>query len=167
MPKRRLERLWAPWRYAYVVSIKEEKECFLCKAAIDKDDEANLVVYRGDRIIVVLNKYPYNPGHLLIAPIRHVPSIEDLNDKELFELAKTIRLSKLVLDEVYKPNGYNIGINLGKAAGAGLEGHLHVHIVPRWIGDTNFIVVLSNTKVIVEALNQSYRKLKTAFSEVG
>ncbi len=163
----RLRRLWAPWRYAYVVSIKDERHCFLCRAAESGDDEENLVVYRSRHSIVVLNKYPYNPGHLLIAPLRHVASIEDLKDSELLDIARLLKFSKLVLDKVYNPSGYNIGINIGRASGAGLENHIHVHIVPRWVGDTNFIVLFSDTKVIVEALMQSYRKIKDAFSELS
>lgn len=162
-----IKRLWAPWRYEYVKKAhKKMKGCFLCNAVESKSPKDSLLIYKGNSSIIVLNRYPYNPGHLLIAPTRHVAEFEDLNKEELCELIETIVMAKKVLDEVYNPNGYNIGVNLGRAAGAGLEDHLHIHIVPRWFGDTSFTVTLSGVKVIVEALEQSYEELRKAFQKL-
>lgn len=163
----RLTRLWAPWRYAYVTSISRRKGCFLCDAIKIESTkpEESLVVHKTTYTIVVLNRYPYNPGHLLIAPVRHVADLEDLNEKELSDLIENIVLSKIVIKKIYNPDGFNIGLNLGKVAGAGLEEHLHFHIVPRWSGDTNFMVTLASTKVIVEALEQSYLRIREGFKK--
>jgi len=118
------------------------------------------VVHRGQSCFVILNRYPYNNGHLMIAPYRHVRRITDLGDDELLEMIKLLKLSIAALESEYKPDGFNVGLNIGKAAGAGLEEHIHLHIVPRWVGDTNFMPVLANTKVIPESLEESWRRLR-------
>ena len=147
-------------RYIEYASIERPKGCFICEAVrTDKPDE-KLVLYKGKMTIVLMNLYPYNTGHLLIAPIRHVPSIENLSEKELLALFKAVKSSVESLRRALNPHGFNIGINLGRVAGAGLEEHVHVHIVPRWEGDTNFMPILANTKVIPEALKDTYLKLK-------
>ncbi|HDI31296.1 MAG TPA: HIT domain-containing protein [Thermofilum sp.] len=157
-----MDILWAPWRMKYIeyASIEKPKGCFICDAAKSEDLDERLVLYKGDKTIVLMNLYPYNTGHLLIAPLRHVPDIEDLDDEELLALFKAVKSSLRSLKRALKPHGFNIGINLGRVAGAGLEEHVHIHIVPRWEGDTNFMPILANTKVIPEALKDTYLKLK-------
>ena len=160
-----LKILWAPWRIKYILQPKDEG-CFLCKAFKEENDAENLVVYRGEKAFVVMNKYPYNNGHLLIAPYRHVPDIVDLHDDEMLEIMALTRLMVKTLRNVLKPDGFNIGLNLGRASGAGLEDHIHFHVVPRWIGDTNFMPVISETKVIPESLADTYRKILEGLKEV-
>lgn len=158
--------LWAPWRMAYIrlFPSREGEGCFLCKAAGGNDDRKNLVIFRGKTCFVILNRYPYNNGHLMVAPYRHINSLLDLNEKESIEMMNLLKLSIKALKEEYKPDGFNIGLNLGKGAGAGVEDHIHFHIVPRWIGDTNFMPVISNTKVIPETLNETWQRIKEQFS---
>jgi ATP adenylyltransferase len=156
--------LYAPWRIAYIKWFsKKERGCFLCMASRDEDNARNLVIHRGRSCFVILNRYPYNNGHLMIAPYRHVGRITDLGDDELLEMIKFLKLSIAALESEYKPDGFNVGLNLGRAAGAGLEEHIHLHIVPRWIGDTNFMPVLADTKVIPESLEESWRRLRDRF----
>ncbi len=158
--------IWAPWRIKYILQEKPEG-CIFCKYRdTPEKDEENLVVYRGKYVFAVLNLYPYNPGHLMIATYRHVGSFTELEDNELFDLNKTLQLMLKAIDKAMKPDGYNVGINLGKVAGAGIEDHIHVHVVPRWLGDTNFIPVIADTKVIPEALKDTYKKIKKAVEEI-
>lgn len=156
--------LHAPWRIAYIKWFsKRGRKCFLCEASREKDDVKGFVVHRGRSCFVILNKYPYNNGHLMIAPYKHVGKISDLESDELLEIVELLKLSIAVLETEYKPDGYNVGLNLGRAAGAGLEEHIHLHIVPRWIGDTNFMPVLADTKVIPESLEESWKRLRDRF----
>jgi Diadenosine tetraphosphate (Ap4A) hydrolase and other HIT family hydrolases len=162
-----LNRLWTPWRYQYIKSASKKAErCFLCEAAKDPEKPENLVVYKDEIIIILLNKYPYNNGHLMVAPIRHVKNLEDLSKDESYKIWEGIVISKKILDESYNPHGYNIGINLGKAAGAGLEDHLHIHIVPRWVGDTNYMTTIASTKVMPQLLEESWKELRKAISKM-
>ncbi len=154
--------LWAPWRIEYIVGEKE-KGCIFCNRIKQKEDEKNLILYRAEFSFIIMNRYPYNSGHLMIVPYEHKGDYEDLNDNEILEMGKLIKLSIKVLREVMNPEAFNIGLNLGKPAGAGVEEHLHYHVVPRWNGDTNFMPVISNTRVIPEALSSTYKKLKKAF----
>ncbi|NPB07118.1 MAG: HIT domain-containing protein [Aquificae bacterium] len=160
--------LWAPWRKAYVEKVDEQTGCFLCEAAEAPEERLPelLVVYRGERAFVILNKYPYNAGHLMVAPKAHLGSYELLDDETALEMHRLLKLSIKALKKVYAPHGFNAGYNLGRAAGAGLEGHLHQHLVPRWVGDTNFMPVLAETKVVSESLSESYRRIKEAFTEL-
>ncbi len=152
--------LWAPWRMKYILEAQGgDRACFICDAYNSEDLEKNLVLFKGDHTIVLMNKYPYNTGHLLVAPRRHVASYSDLSREELCSLNIVVKNALKLLEEVLHPDGFNIGVNLGRVAGAGLEDHLHVHIVPRWNGDTNFMPVIAETKVIPEALEDTYRKL--------
>jgi len=154
-----MDQLWAPWRLSYVVTAKKpttEDPCFICQGLAGDDDRTNLIVLRTPLSVVVLNRFPYNNGHLLVAPRAHKGRLDELTSQELLETMETLRRIVGVLDEVMKPNGYNIGLNLGHAAGAGLPGHLHWHIVPRWNGDTNFMPILANVKVIVQSLEALY-----------
>jgi ATP adenylyltransferase len=154
-----MDRLWAPWRLAYIESAKEPSEgdpCFICRALAETDDRKNLVVFRGERSAVILNRFPYNNGHLLVAPRAHKGTLAELQSDETLEIMDTVRRMAGLLDVLMHPDGHNVGLNLGRAAGAGLPGHLHWHIVPRWVGDTNFMPVLSDTKVISQSLDALY-----------
>jgi ATP adenylyltransferase len=161
-----MDRLWAPWRAQYVRGspgpVDAAAECFLCRALTQDGDRDNLLVWRGDESVVVLNRFPYNNGHLLIAPRAHLATLEALDGRRLTEPVETMRWMVRLLDRMLRPQGYNIGLNQGKAAGAGLPGHLHWHVVPRWDGDANFMPVLGHTKVIVESLLEFYDRLKAA-----
>ncbi len=157
----RMQRLWAPWRSAYVAapSAPAAAECFICDGLAAQDDRHHLIVRRSSHGVVMLNKYPYNNGHLLIAPRAHVARLKDLSDEAMLDCQKNLHLMINQLDQWIKPDGYNIGMNLGKVAGAGLPGHLHWHLVPRWHGDTNFMPVFTETKVIVQSLEALYEML--------
>ncbi len=157
-----MEQIWAPWRIAYIQRDKPTG-CFLCEKPKQKDDEANQILYCGEKNFVMLNAYPYNPGQLLIAPYRHVATLEELTREELHEHFEIVSRSVKILKKALKPEGFNVGINLGKAAGAGIDDHVHTHIVPRWNGDTNFMPIIANAKVLSEALTDTYKKLKGKF----
>ena len=157
-----MERIWAPWRIEYIQMEKPEG-CILCDKPKEDDDTSNYILYRGDKNFIIMNSYPYNPGHLMIAPYRHVANLEELSDEELHEHWQIVNRSLKILREVFNPGGFNIGINMGKVAGVGIEGHVHTHIVPRWQGDTNFMPVISDVRVIPEALAETYKKLKDKF----
>ena len=154
-----MERLWAPWRMPYILQAGKGG-CFLCEKPREEKDESNLILYRGKGNFIILNAFPYNPGHLMIAPYRHLGQLEDLTDVESEEHFAMIKLGVKLLTEVTRPAGFNIGVNLGKVAGAGLDDHIHTHIVPRWQGDTNFMPAVATTKVLPEALAETYKKLK-------
>ena len=157
-----MDRLWAPWRLSYVASAKppgEHDPCFICRGLAEKNDRENLVALRGSHSIAVLNRFPYNNGHLLVAPNAHKGELHELDAVEMLEMQQTIARLVGILRDMMKPDGFNIGLNLGNAAGAGLPGHLHWHIVPRWNGDTNFMPVLTDTRVIVQSLDEFYTYL--------
>lgn len=155
-----LQYLWAPWRIEYIGKPKGD-ECILCTIPRESadNDRKNLLLHRGSKCFIILNRFPYNSGHLMIAPYRHALNVTDLNDDELHEVAHLIKVSINVLNEAMRPDGFNIGVNIGKAAGAGMD-HFHVHVVPRWVGDTNFMPILSSTKVVIEYLESTYDRLK-------
>ena len=157
-----MKQIWAPWRMEYIRMEKPEG-CILCDKPKESDDIANYILHRGDKNFVIMNTYPYNSGHLMIAPYRHVASLEKLTDEELGEHFQIVSRSVKVLKQVFKPDGFNIGINMGRVAGAGIDDHVHTHIVPRWLGDTNFMPVTGDTKVINEALSETYKKLRRKF----
>ncbi len=154
-----MHRLWAPWRSKYVTGEKKGK-CIFCEKSKEKKDEENYILLRGKTCFVMLNIFPYNNGHLMIAPYRHIPSVEQMTFEEMKELIHLIKRMIKTLKEAMRPEGFNIGANLGKAAGAGIVDHVHFHVVPRWTGDYNFMPLFSETKVIPEALEETYRKLK-------
>src|SRR5260221_2410221 len=156
------ERLWAPWRLEYIRGPKDE-ECIFCRAARSDDDERNYVVHRGEHAFVILNAYPYNNGHVMVAPFVHEPTIEPLDEPTLLEIMLLTRRSMAALRSAYGPEGFNIGINQGKVAGAGIEEHVHAHVVPRWGGDTNFMPVIADTRVLPQALADSWKELTGAF----
>jgi ATP adenylyltransferase len=150
--------LWAPWRLEYIASADEQEGCVFCEAAAG-DDEKRLVVHRGERAFVVLNKFPYSSGHLMVAPYRHVGEFGDLTDEEALEVHRLGERGLAALAETYRPQGYNLGWNLGRIAGAGVVDHVHLHVVPRWAGDTNFMPVLADVKVLPEHLAETRRRL--------
>ncbi len=154
-----MEKLWAPWRANYILA-KHGRRCPFCNKQKSKKDKTNYVIARGKHVFSILNLFPYNNGHIMVAPYRHVRDITELEDRELLEMIKFTKESQRLLSKVLKPEGYNIGMNLGKVAGAGIAGHVHLHIVPRWTGDTNFMPVLSGTKIISQSLDSLYEKLK-------
>ncbi len=167
MGGKQVDYLWAPWRLSYVTAAKaptRDDPCFICKGLEEQDDRKNLLPLRTPLSVVLLNRFPYNNGHLLVAPRAHKGILSDLTPDELLEVMETLRKMVAVLDRLMRPEGYNIGLNLGHAAGAGLPGHLHWHVVPRWDGDTNFMPVVSDTKVIVQSLDALYDLLATNLS---
>jgi ATP adenylyltransferase len=159
-----MDQLWAPWRLAYVASAKPPAAgdpCFLCRALAENDDRANLIALRLPHTVVMLNRFPYNNGHLLVAPRDHKGELSELVGAEILEMQHTLTHLTLVLNDLMHPEGYNIGLNLGRVAGAGLPGHLHWHLVPRWNGDTNFMPVLSDVKVMAQSLDALWDLLAT------
>jgi ATP adenylyltransferase len=160
------QRLWAPWRLEYIRGEKAD-ECIFCSKPALKDGEAALIPHRGQRCFVMLNAFPYASGHLMVAPYEHTADLRDLDDGTALELTKLTQESLRALEAAYDPEGYNIGINLGRIAGAGVADHVHQHIVPRWAGDTNFMPVLSNTRVLPQSLEDSYRELREAFDDLS
>jgi ATP adenylyltransferase len=163
-----VERLWTPWRRAYLESASsasDSSECFLCAHAADTEhDRENLVLFRAASVFVLLNLYPYNSGHLMVAPYAHTGDLPGLDASVASELMHVTQRAVDALRRVYTPDGFNVGMNLGKSAGAGVPDHLHVHVVPRWNGDTNFMPVVGETKVLPESLAQTYARLERAFS---
>lgn len=157
------ENLWAPWRIKYIQGLSEPGDCFICEINKNpQDDDKNLVLWRTSRCLVVLNRFPYNNGHLLIAPVHHIGDLDQANDEELLEMTKLVRESQKALSAAIKPHGFNVGMNFGRCAGAGLPEHLHIHIVPRWDGDTNFMSVCSDAEVISQSLTELLDQLKQA-----
>ena len=156
-----MDQLWAPWRLDYIAKLAPAKpdECFICSGLADTNDRQNLVALRTPLSAVVLNRFPYNNGHLLVAPRAHKGRLDELDSAEMLDLMETVRKMTALLQDLMKPDGFNIGLNLGKVAGAGLPGHLHWHIVPRWNGDTNFMPVLGDTKVISQSLDSLWQML--------
>ena len=157
-----MDQLWAPWRQAYVTADKPPGNgdtCFLCAGLAENDDRKHLIALRTPLSVVMLNRFPYNNGHLLIAPRAHKGRLDELTSEELLETQETLRRMVCILDELMHPDGHNIGLNLGRAAGAGLPGHLHWHIVPRWNGDTNFMPIFADVKVIAQSLESLYDML--------
>ena len=157
-----MEQIWAPWRIKYI-QMAQIEGCILCDKPKENNDALNYILYRGDKNFVIMNSYPYNPGHLMIAPYRHIANLEELTDEELHEHFNVVSRSIKLLKQVFKPDGFNLGVNVGKVAGAGINDHVHTHIVPRWQGDTNFMPVLFDVKVVPEALTETYEKLKGKF----
>jgi ATP adenylyltransferase len=159
------ERIWAPWRLKYVkdASKDDEQGCIFCTKPGEEDDEGNLIVHRGDRCFVILNLFPYTNGHLMIAPFEHLGSITDLDAETTAEMMRLAQRAMGVLEERYSPHGYNVGFNQGRVAGAGFEHHIHMHVVPRWGGDTNFMPVLADTRVMPQTLDQTYEALRGGF----
>ena len=164
-----MERLYAPWRMSYVEQPHEKEAgktgCVFCDAAASADDLANLIVHRGAAAFVILNKFPYNNGHLMVVPYRHTASLSDLDDAATLEMLTLAKAAQAALQRSMHPEGYNLGMNLGQSAGAGIADHLHLHVVPRWNGDTNFMPVLSDVKVMPDSLQHSCLLLRDAWEK--
>ena len=158
-----MERLWAPWRMEYITE-EPRPGCLFCRVIEDPNDkDAALVVWRPSQAIVMLNKYPYNPGHVMVAPHAHVAGLEDLDDAQITDLMRALKRTITVLKKTLKPEGFNIGANIGRVAGAGMPDHVHLHVVPRWNGDTNFMPVLADVKVMPEHVSRAAAKLRAAW----
>ncbi|ADD69580.1 histidine triad (HIT) protein [Denitrovibrio acetiphilus DSM 12809] len=160
-----VKRLWAPWRMSYISGIGKSDECVFCHnpAQDPSKDKENLILYRGRHNFIIMNLYPYNNGHLMVVPYKHTGDLCDLNDDEMLELMQLSQLTLRVFKKVFSPEGFNTGFNIGKAAGAGIRQHIHFHVLPRWTGDTNFMPVLGETRVISEHIFDTYDTLKEAF----
>jgi ATP adenylyltransferase len=160
-----MDRIWAPWRIEYISSttVKGEKKCFLCFDS--QDDDEHLVVGRKGSAFVIMNKFPYSNGHVMVVPVRHTGLLEGLADEELADMMSLVKIMTTIFKEEFHVDGLNVGINVGRAAGAGLEEHIHIHVVPRWFGDSNFMAVVGETRVISEHIHESYKKLKRKFIE--
>ena len=158
-----MDRLWAPWRMEYIKK-QHSDECIFCKAIETKDK--GFILYQEKHAFVIMNTYPYNSGHIMVAPTRHTGDIQDLLDDEMLSLFRLVKMSIVVLKDTMEPDAFNVGSNLGKIAGAGVEDHIHIHIVPRWSGDTNFMPIVSDVKVVSQSLDQTYRILKEGFSRL-
>jgi ATP adenylyltransferase len=159
-----MDYLWTPWRYQYVTKTGDEGVCVFCSAHQSADDALNLVVHRAAYNFIILNRYPYTSGHLMVVPYQHVATLAELSDDALVEMSHLARRSEKHLRAVYHPDGLNLGMNIGKSAGAGIAGHLHLHVLPRWTGDTNFMTVAGETRVVPEALETTLQKLRAAFA---
>ncbi|HEX6231304.1 MAG TPA: HIT domain-containing protein [Actinomycetota bacterium] len=162
-----MERLWSPWRMEYIESARDQEPggCVFCALLRDGEEAASRVLERTELAFAALAKYPYNPGHLLVLPVRHVDDPEGMSDEESVAVARLLRRSLRALREAAEPHGFNVGLNLGRVAGAGIPEHLHWHVVPRWRGDTNFMPVIGQTRVLPELLDETFAKLRPRFAE--
>jgi ATP adenylyltransferase len=159
-----MKYLWSPWRMDYILG-KKQRGCIFCKKPMEKKDRENLILYQGRYAFVMMNRFPYNNGHLMVVPKRHCLDLDQLSDKEFQELFFLLSASTQVLKRSLRPHGFNIGMNIGRTGGAGEE-HIHLHIVPRWTGDTNFMPILGETKIVPEYLEKTYQKLHSAFKKL-
>jgi ATP adenylyltransferase len=159
----KLDHIWSPWRMEYILSDKKQ-ECIFCQELSRPDGPQNLIVHRGQRAFVILNRYPYTSGHLMVVPKDHKPSLEDLDAETRSEIMELTVKAMTVLREEYRPHGFNVGVNIGEAAGAGVLDHVHVHIVPRWSGDTNFMASLAGARVLPESLEDTYTRILKAWT---
>ena len=162
-----MDRLWAPWRIGYVANAEKDKDCFLCAAGSGSDDGESFVVRRGEHCFAILNRYPYNNGHVMVAPYAHKPGLPDLTADERSGMMDLLVEIEAALRATMNPHGFNVGINIGAAAGAGVPGHIHAHILPRWTGDTNFVSTVSDLKVVSQSLEETYKLLAGYFAGEG
>ena len=158
-----MDYLWTPWRYAYVASVDRANECIFCVLLHAGDDRKALIVHRGEFNFIILNAFPYTSGHVMVVPYEHVDRLNKLSDAASREMMALSRRLESVLTEIYRPDGVNLGMNIGKAAGAGVTGHIHMHVLPRWVADANFMTVVGETRVLPEALEETYKRLKGKF----
>jgi len=158
-----MKRLWAPWRMKFIE--KHEKDCVFCRVQAQTNDAENLIIFRGERAFVILNRYPYTSGHLVVVANSHQPSLEDLDPSTRSEMIELATKGMRVLRKVYQPEAFNLGANIGKMAGAGIAGHVHLHVVPRWGGDTSFISIVGETRVLPEELEETYRRVHAIWDE--
>jgi ATP adenylyltransferase len=162
-----MTHLWTPWRSTYMQAGSEKHRCIFCEAAAGNADETTLVVYRGVLCFIILNRYPYTSGHLMIAPYEHVSRLNSVSIDTTEEMMRLARRAEQVLEAVYKPDGLNLGMNLGEAAGAGIEQHIHLHVLPRWKGDANFMSTVGQTRIIPESVEDTYAKLHHGFEDIS
>ncbi len=162
-----MKRLWAPWRMQYILGDHKAGGCILCDKPAEKNDRKNYILLRGKHCFVILNAFPYTPGHLMVSPYRHIANITVANAREAKELLELIQLCVKLLELTMRPDGFNIGMNIGKVAGAGLDGHIHMHVVPRWNGDHNYMSVVADTRVLSEGLAATYTKLLAGLSRLS
>lgn len=155
-----MDRLWAPWRIRYICAAKKARGCLFCKVSRQKSDRNNLIVARSKYVFSILNKFPYNNGHIMVCPYRHIKDLGRLEEPELIDFVAAANKMQAMLKKVLRPDGFNLGVNIGRVAGAGIANHLHLHIVPRWKEDTNFMPVVFDTKVISQSLEELYEKLR-------
>ena len=162
-----MKNLWAPWRMKYIENILTDRKgrCILCAKPEENNDKENLIIKRGKKCFIIMNLYPYNNGHLMITPYAHVPDLTSLDNETILEILTMLQKCEQVLKNSFHPDGLNVGVNIGRAAGAGIDQHIHFHVVPRWTGDTNFLPVLDDTKVIVQSLEDTYNTLKPLFEK--
>jgi ATP adenylyltransferase len=158
-----MNHLWSPWRMTYIENAKKEAGCVFCNAQAKQDSSENLIAFRGKFSYVILNRYPYTSGHLMVIPFVHVPNLESLDSETRAEMMELTSQCTTILKNIYKTESFNVGVNIGEAAGAGVLGHVHIHIVPRWAGDTNFMTSVGDTRVLPESLEDTYKKIKTSF----
>lgn len=158
-----MDRLWSPWRYTYIRTAGPENACIFCQKISENRDRENYILFRGQRNFALLNLYPYTNGHLMIAPYEHVATLQDAHPETLAEMMTLTRESESHLRAVYNPKGINLGMNIGESAGAGVAGHIHMHVLPRWPGDANFMTVVGETRVLPETLESTYDKLRAVF----
>ncbi len=161
-----MDYLWTPWRYKYISSVGEAGECVFCVAAESDRDEENFVVHRAEHNFIILNRFPYTSGHVMVVPDQHVATLLDLPEPVVCEMMLLGRRCEQVLRQVYRPEGLNLGINLGRCAGAGIAGHLHLHALPRWVGDSNFMTTIGETRVVPEDLSETWAKLRRGFGQL-
>jgi ATP adenylyltransferase len=159
-----MDYLWTPWRYKYIADAKKDDRCIFCDAIAANDDVKMLVVLRGTKNYIILNRYPYTTGHVMVVPYAHVADLAAADPEVLSEMMRLAQRVKVALEKTYHPEGYNLGMNLGRAAGAGVTGHLHLHVLPRWSGDSNFMTVVGETRVEPEDLATTYEKLRSALA---
>ncbi len=158
-----MDYLWSPWRYRYLTEVPKSDGCIFCEMAADDRDEEWLIVFRGKHNFAVLNRFPYTSGHLMVVPYRHVPDLAGLDEPEASELMALTRASERHVRATYRPDGLNLGMNIGESAGAGIAGHIHMHVLPRWAGDANFMTTVGQTRVLPEDLTDTWRRLRAAF----
>jgi ATP adenylyltransferase len=164
-----LDKLWSPWRSKYIESFKpgaiKEEGCLFCRVIEEVNDEKNFVIHRSERSIIIMNLFPYNSGHLMVIPKQHASTFNELDEETCTECMKNMNLGMNIINDAIHPHGFNIGANIGRVAGAGIEDHVHFHIVPRWTGDSNFMPIINDVKVISEAMEDTYRKLKASLDK--
>lgn len=160
-----MDHIWSPWRMEYLEDNNKEDGCVFCIAQALQDGAENLIAYRGERAYVILNRYPYTSGHLMVNPFEHKSNLEELDPETRAEMMELTSRCTIVLKNIYQPQGFNIGVNIGEAAGAGVLGHVHIHIVPRWVGDTNFMSAVGQTRVLPETLEDTYERIKNGFEK--
>jgi ATP adenylyltransferase len=160
-----MDYLWTPWRYSYITGHEKRDDCVFCNAARSSDDRASLVVHRSARNFIILNRFPYTNGHIMVVPYEHRATLEGLPEETAQEMMRLAQLAERKIRRLYHPEGLNVGMNIGSAAGAGVAGHLHLHVLPRWTGDTNFMTTVSESRVMPEDLAVTWEKMKTAFED--